>query len=272
MLLPEVLAYYERGGETVRLSAGVGRLEFLRTWDILTRILPPPPAVIVDVGGATGVYAGPLAHAGYQVTVVDPVPSHVSASAARPGVTAVLGDARALPFDPASADAVLLMGPLYHLLDPAVRALAWREAVRVARPGGVVAGATIARHAPLLDIVSRGLFGEAETREITLADVAHGRHVSPPGRPFFTTAYFHAPGEPAAEASAAGLTRVRTLAVEGPVWPMTDRVTELLADPVTSAELLAALRGVEEEPSLLGASSHLLTFGTPASAVSQSAV
>jgi SAM-dependent methyltransferase len=272
MLLPEVLAYYERGGETRRLSAGVGRLEFLRTWDILTRILPPPPAVIVDVGGATGVYAGPLAHAGYAVTVVDPVPSHVAASGARPGVTAVLGDARALPLDAAAADAVLLMGPLYHLLDAAARELAWREAARVAGPGGLVAGATITRHAPLLDVVARGLFGELETREITLADLEHGRHISPPGRPLFTTAYFHAPGEPAAEATAAGLTGVRTLAVEGPVWPMADRVTDLLADPVASVELLAVLRGLEEEPSLLGASSHLLTYGTPATAVSQSAV
>jgi hypothetical protein len=109
--------------------------------------------------------------------------------------------------------------------------------------------------------VSRGLFGDPPTRQITLADVAHGRHLPTPDRPFFTRAYFHAPGEPAEEAAAAGLSGVRTLAIEGPVWTLTDRVTELLADPVTSAELLTVLRGIEEEPSLLGASSHLLTFG-----------
>ncbi|GLZ00566.1 class I SAM-dependent methyltransferase [Actinoplanes sp. NBRC 103695] len=261
MLTPEILEYYERGGETVRLSSGVGRLEFLRTWDILTRILPPPPAVIVDVGGATGVYAGPLAHAGYQVTVVDPVPAHISSAAELPGVAAVLGDVRSLPQGDGTADVVLLMGPLYHLPDPAERALAWREAVRVARAGGLVAGATITRHAPLLDVVARGLFGDREVQAVTLDDLAHGRHVSPPGRPLFTTAYFHAPGEPAREASAAGLTGVRTLAVEGPVWPMADRVADLLDDPVTSAEFLSVLRGLEAEPSLLGASSHLLTFG-----------
>ncbi|MEV7628195.1 class I SAM-dependent methyltransferase [Actinoplanes sp. NPDC089786] len=261
MLTPEILAYYERGGETDRLAAGVGRLEFLRTWDILTRILPPPPAVIVDVGGATGVYAGPLGRAGYSVTVVDPVPSHVAASSGLPSVTAILGDARSLPLSSDSADAVLLMGPLYHLLEPVARALAWREAVRVARPGGVVAGATITRHAPLLDIVSRGLFGDRQIRAITLADIAHGRHLPTRDRQVFTTAYFHAPGEPILEAAAAGLTGVRTFAVEGPVWTMTDQLTELLADPVTSVELLAVLRGLEAEPALLGASSHLLTFG-----------
>jgi SAM-dependent methyltransferase len=263
MLTPEILEYYERGGETDRLAAGVGRLEFLRTWDILTRVLPPPPATIVDVGGATGVYAGPLAQAGYAVTVVDPVPAHVAAAGALPGVGALLGDARSLPQADGTADAVLLMGPLYHLHEPAERAAAWREAARVARPGGLVAGATITRHAPLLDVVARGLFGHAPTREVILADLTHGRHVSPADRPLFTTAYFHAPGEPAGEASAAGLTGVRTFAVEGPVWTSADRVAELLADPVTSAGLLTVLRDLESEPSLLGASSHLLTVGSP---------
>jgi hypothetical protein len=58
---PEILEYYRRGGERDRLSAGTGRLEFLRTRDVLRRTLPDPPARIADVGGATGVYAGPLA-------------------------------------------------------------------------------------------------------------------------------------------------------------------------------------------------------------------
>ncbi|MFD0786413.1 class I SAM-dependent methyltransferase, partial [Micromonospora azadirachtae] len=61
MLTPEIMDYYRQGGERDRLAAGAGRLEFLRTWDVLTRVLPDPPAVVLDVGGATGVYAGPLA-------------------------------------------------------------------------------------------------------------------------------------------------------------------------------------------------------------------
>ena len=134
------MAYYERLGETTRLDDGAnGRLEFLRTWDILTRALPSPPGRIVDVGGATGVYAGPLARAGYDVTVVDPVPAHVAASQALPGVSAVLGDARSLSIS-GEADAVLMLGPLYHLTERADRLAAWREAARVLRPGGVVAG------------------------------------------------------------------------------------------------------------------------------------
>jgi SAM-dependent methyltransferase len=261
MLRPEILDYYQRGGERDRLSAGVGRLEFLRTWDILTRTLPAPPARIVDVGGATGVYAGPLAEAGYQVTVVDPVPGHVEASGRLPGVTAVLGDARALPQDDASADAVLLMGPLYHLTDRGDRLRAWREAARVARPAGLVAGAVISRFASLCDGFARGFFAEpgfVPVVEGALTDGVH-RNEGDHNR-WFTSAYFHRPEEPAAEATGAGLTGVRTVAIEGPAW-MSARLPDFLAEPGLTAIMMDMLRRIEDQPSVFGTSSHLLTVG-----------
>src|SRR5215831_1634076 len=54
---PTVIAYYDHGDEHDRLTPGGGTLEFLRTKELLTRFLPPPPASVLDVGGATGVYA-----------------------------------------------------------------------------------------------------------------------------------------------------------------------------------------------------------------------
>ena len=106
---------------------------------------------MLDVGGATGVYAGPLAAAGYQVRVIDPVPAHVADGRRPAGVTATVGDARSLPAADREADAVLLFGPLYHLLEGGDRVAAWREAARVVRPGGVVVGATINRFASFFD-------------------------------------------------------------------------------------------------------------------------
>ncbi|MEV6492866.1 class I SAM-dependent methyltransferase [Actinoplanes sp. NPDC051633] len=261
MLTPEVLAYYERGGETDRLGEGSGRLEFLRTWDILGRVLPAPPGRIIDVGGATGVYAGPLAAAGYSVTVVDPVPAHVAAAAALPGVSAVVGDARALPVA-GDADAVLMLGPLYHLTSAEDRLAAWREAARVVRPGGVVAGATISRFASALDGFAAGSFADPAFRAMAVDDLADGVHRNAAQHPnWFTTAYFHRPEEPAAEARAAGLREVRTVLVEGPFGLAVDRVREWLADPDLTAILLDTLRRIEHEPSLLGATAHLMTVG-----------
>jgi SAM-dependent methyltransferase len=262
MLSPEIREYYERGGELDRLTAGTGRLEFLRTWDVLSRVLPKPPARVLDVGGATGVYARPLAEAGYDVRVIDPVPAHVAASDALPGVTATLGDARDLPEEDASADAVLLLGPLYHLLDRADRVTAWREAARVVRPGGPVVGAVIVRFASLFDGIVKGYLAEDDYPEIVRHTLATGTHQNVDGRPVrFTSAYFHQPEELAAEAASAGLADVRTVFVEGPVWMTGPRLAEFLADPVLTAAMLDMLREIEDEPSVFGASSHLLAIG-----------
>lgn len=259
MLLPEVLEYYEKLGERERLSVPArGRLEFLRTWDLLTRVLPAAPATVLDVGGATGVYAGPLAAAGYRVHVVDPVASQVEIAAGLPGVTAEVGDARALGRPDAGVDAVLLLGPLYHLIERGDRVRAWREASRVVRPGGVVAAATIMRYASAFDGFTRGAFRLAGYRGVVADTFATGVHRPPPGTPWFTTAYFHQPTEAAAEAREAGLTVERVAAIEGPVW-MIGRLEEVMADEAERAILFDILRETEEDPALLAASSHTLT-------------
>ena len=120
-----VRAYYERGEERDRLSDGRGQLEYIRTTEIVTRRLPPPPAVIADIGGGPGRYALWLASLGYQVEHRDLMPLHVTQlqvdAAAVPGIRTAIGDARALDLPDASADAVLLLGPLYHLASSADR-------------------------------------------------------------------------------------------------------------------------------------------------------
>ena len=263
VLRPEVMDYYRHGGERHRLAAGAGRLEYLRTLDVLARVLPDPPAAVVDVGGAMGVYAGPLIEAGYQVHVVDPVPEHVAEAAAVPGVTASAGDARALPAVDRSADVVLLLGPLYHLLDRAERVSAWREAARVLRPGGVAVAATISRFASLFDGFVKGYFADARFRPIVENALAEGVHRNVDAQPgWFTSAYFHHPDEIRAEVTDGGLLLRRVVAVEGPLWMSGPRLEEVLADPGMAQLLLDMLRNVETEPSLLGASSHLLVIAS----------
>lgn len=255
----EIMAYYRLLGERERLGTGAGRLEFLRTWDILTRTLPVPPARVLDVGGATGVYARPLAEAGYAVHLVDPVPEHVAHAAAIQGVTAAQGDARQLAEGERTYDAVLLFGPLYHLLERADRVRAWAEAGRVVRPGGVVLAAMITRFASLFDGLANGYLDHPMFRDIVDACLETGVHRPPdPDRRFFTTAYFHRPEEIPAEVAAAGLMLDRIVIVEGPVGRL-GQLDEILADADRARVLLTYLRAVEAEPSLLGASSHLLT-------------
>ena len=139
--LDDFYAGYDEAGRLAR-----NRLELLRTQELLRARLPPAPARILDVGGGTGAHAEWLQRDGYAVTLIELVPAHVEAARAR-GLTARHGDARALAELDASAEATLLLGPLYHLPDAADRARALTEAVRVTRPGGLVFAAAIARTA-----------------------------------------------------------------------------------------------------------------------------
>src|SRR5215471_20740485 len=124
--------HYEVKNEDARLWApGLGDLVRLRTWDLFRRHLPPPPAVVLDVGGGPGTHARHLADRGYAVTLIDPVARHVGTARARgaapPPFSVRLADARSLPVAGASVDAVVLLGPLYHLVDPGDRAVALAE-------------------------------------------------------------------------------------------------------------------------------------------------
>ena len=114
-----VLAGYNAGIERDRLRTGIGILEFERTKEILLEKLPKPPAVIYDIGGAYGEYAWWLASLGYTVHLFDLSETHIAMSAELAAEypstkleSAVVCDARSVPRPDASADAVLLMGPL----------------------------------------------------------------------------------------------------------------------------------------------------------------
>ncbi|WP_410968172.1 class I SAM-dependent methyltransferase, partial [Salmonella sp. SAL04281] len=81
---------------------------------------------------------------------MDPVPAHIAKAQLIPGVTAEVGDARSLTQPDESQDVVLVLGPLYHLLDREDRLTALREAGRVARPNAPILAAGISRYAALM--------------------------------------------------------------------------------------------------------------------------
>lgn len=268
MHLPQdVLDHYALGREQDRLARGQGRLEALRTTELLSRWLPAPPATVLDVGGAAGRYALPLTAQGYAVHLLDPVPLHVqqartaSEAASRSLASVLLGDARALPFADASADAVLLLGPLYHLTERADRLRALREARRVLRPGGAVVAAAISRFASTADGICAGFLRDPRFAEMVEQDVRTGVHDNRAREPgWFATAWFSLPGELVEEVVEAGLVPDGPVAVEGLGGTATD-LDAMLDDPGTRERVLAAVRRVEREPSLLGASPHLLVAG-----------
>jgi SAM-dependent methyltransferase len=202
------------------------------------------------------------------VHLIDPVPLHVeqarSGSTAQPEAPlagAEVGDARSLSQSDAGADAVLMLGPLYHLTRREDRLQALREARRVIRPRGVVLAAAISRFASTIDGLINGFLADDEFGKIVERDISEGQHRNPSGNPgWFTTAYFHRPAELREDAEEAGLVVEGLFAIEGPAWTVPD-LGASLEDPARRTKLLDAVRRVEAEPALLGASAHLLLVG-----------
>lgn len=248
--------YRDRYVEDDRLiRSGHGRLEFVRTQELLRRWLPPASDVL-DVGGATGIHARWLAADGHRVTLVDPVVEHVEQAAAVGTFGAEVGDARQLRQADASVDVTLLLGPLYHLVEPTDRALALSEARRVTRPGGLVIAAGINRYGGLIEAGSNGFLSPENLHLFTEA-FASGRN---DGKSGFTVAYFHHADELATEFTTAGLTDVEVVGVEGPAANILQNTSGEAAESLLPSAVLLA-RQVESDPRLISAGFHFLARG-----------
>lgn len=259
-----VIRYYEElENESDRLDKGTARLEGERTRDVLREHLPAPPARILDVGGGPGAYAFWLAERSYEVHLLDVVPRHIEQAKERDkdGIlkSAAVGDARDLDFETDSMDAVLLLGPLYHLPERPDRIAALEESLRVLKPGSVLIFAAISRFASLLDGMKQGYIFNPEVARIVLKDLNEGRHENPDMDPrYFTTARFHRPEEFEEEVEDAGFHLVKTIGLEGPAW-LLDNFDELWTDEAKREEMLTFLKRVEAETSLAGVSAHILS-------------
>ena len=269
-LSDEILSFYRQTQEAERLTNNVkGQIEFTRTQEIITRYLPEPPAVVFDIGGGSGPYACWLAKSGYEVHLVDPVDLHIEQAkeasnqqSEHPIASISLGDARALRFSSMSADVVLLLGPLYHLIDKHERLLALGEAYRVLRNGGVMVAAGISRFASMLDSFFEDRFRSSVHRDIVQKDLETGYHRNlTEDLKYFTDAYLHRPEEFRSELVEAGFQHQATLAVEGPAWLFKSVESDWL-DPDQRGTVLDLIRKVEAEPSILGMSAHILAIGT----------
>jgi ubiquinone/menaquinone biosynthesis C-methylase UbiE len=265
--------YYAEFTEQERLNSGMGQLEFERTKRILRCILPAPPAVIVDVGGAAGPYSFWLAELGYETHLIDRSQRLVELCRGRILAdpqgpcprSAEVGDARSLAQPDASCDAVLMLGPLYHLVERTDRVQAIREARRILKPGGFVFAATISRFASLIAALCEGLLHDATFLSIVEADLETGQHRNPTDNiSFFTDAFFHRNGEIRAELAEGGFTLVVQLPIEG-LACMAKDIDSVWCETQSREALLKMLERTETTEEISGLSYHVITVGQKAS-------
>jgi SAM-dependent methyltransferase len=260
----EMRAYYDQGKERDRLASPKGAVEFRRTQEILLRRLPRTPAVVADIGGGPGRYTGWLAGLGYDVEHRDAMALHVEQvrESGHRSVRSVVGDARGLDLPDSSVDAVLLLGPMYHLRERADRIEALREAGRVTRNGGPVFIAAISRWAARLDGVLQERLYESFPDFLRLLPESEATGNLPPVRPDGFLGFTHRPQELADEVADAGLRLDDLVGVEG--LPLSSDDMAKRVDDATAWEVVPdAARAIERVPELLGLSPHLVATATP---------
>lgn len=269
--LSDIAAYYNSDPRREHLRLEHHQLELELTWRFLEDHLPPPGAAILEVGAATGRYTLELARRGYRVTAVDLSAElleenrrTVSAAGLAERVSFLTADARDLgavgggPFD-----AVLLMGPLYHLGEETDRLAALREAHARLREGGVLFSALISRFGVLSDLIKdMPAWIEDQARAHSL--LASGRRPSD-AAPGGFRGYFARVEEIIPLHAAAGFDALALAGVE-PVIGADDASYNLLEGQQRRL-WLELLYQISREPAILGASRHLLYVGRKGSAV-----
>jgi SAM-dependent methyltransferase len=227
--------------------------------------LLPRGARVLDLGGGPGRWTIWLARRGHRVVLADLSPRLLEIARrelAEAGVeldSVVEVDARDLGrFAPGEFDAVLALGPFYHLVAAAERNRAAQEVKRVLRPGGLLLATVMTRYSWLL-----GVLLEAGTRR--LADVRRALddgvyRNDEPGR--FTEAYLYRPEEVAPFFEATGFETLRVMASQSFLYLAQEQVAELHERDAEAYEALLDLAyEAATDPSILGITGHILYAG-----------
>jgi SAM-dependent methyltransferase len=202
-----------------------------------------------------------LAELGYQVLHRDLIPLHVEQlrreAMGHPRIDSSVADARDLDLAGGSADAVLLLGPLYHLDLRTDRLKALAEALRVVRPGGPVFAAAISRWAGRIDGVLRARLYRAFPQAEPMLGLSERTGRLTPHFPGSFSGYTHRPAQLLAEVAASGLRLVDLVCVEGPAF-LLDDLGERMADEQDRRVVMETARALEGVPELIGIGPHLL--------------
>jgi S-adenosylmethionine-dependent methyltransferase len=258
-----IQALYRRdaGHEWDRLERH--RTEFAVSLRALDAHLPEPPATILDCGGGPGRYAITLAQRGYDVMLFDLSPKLLEMAQEKVAQAGV----RLSGFEQGTAtdlsryadgqfDAVLLMGPLYHLLEEADRQQALTEAARVVRPGGPIFAAFIARYACHIGYATQ--YPQDAIDHWGIYELIEETGLLPPradGRVAFVAHFAH-PNEVRPLCETAGLDVVTVLGVEGVVSLRDEKVNALTGD---SWECWVDINyRIAHDPCIHGGVEHLL--------------
>lgn len=267
-----VCAYYSGFGERewTRLTTPMGAIEFAVNTHYIAEHLPAG-ARVLDIGGGPGRYTLWLAGCGHSVVLADLSPAMLDI--ARKQVAESLfcervqeiveADVRDLShWEDASFDAVLCLGPFYHLVAAADRDRSAHELVRVCKPGGRIFIALMPRHI----FIRRTMSLPDEVHHLN--DAAWVSQVMEEGvfvndiTGRFTLGYGVWPQMVEEMFKLYGLHQLKLLSSEGITSAIQDELADLAKnDPALYQRALDLVIQTADDPSILGMAGHLLYIG-----------
>ncbi len=262
--LQTVQSYYDRDPEHEWLRLERGRFEMPVTMHYLQKYVTSPCSIL-DVGGGPGRYAITLAKLGHRVDLFDLSPKCITFARGKAeeldvrlngfhtGTCTDLGR-----FGDGTFDAVLCMGPLYHLTSAASRHRAILQCLRVLKTTGVLVAAFLSSYAHVFDLVCIDM---NSVRDLDPDDLARKcRSTSITNDPFvFTDSFYIEPFEVEPLMANYPLRKLAVIGAQG----LTGQSQAAIArgEPKVLQKWLEIAKATAETKGAIGSSIHIVYYG-----------
>lgn len=241
------------------------RIEFEITKRALSKFIPEK-ACVLDVGGGPGRYSIYLAKKGHDVTLFDlceKLVEQAAENAKNAGVVlkdCIQGNVLALcdTLSGKEYDAILCMGPMYHLLEENQRKEAINQCMGLLKKGGILIVSFISAYAPIVDCLKAYPQNVGKMKESFLRYLEDGRHDSRIDEGF-TDAYFFNPAGIEEFMSRFKLETLRIMAVEGLGALVEEKLMQLPEEDFQN--WLDVFEAISSNPEVWGNCEHLLYIG-----------
>ncbi len=215
---------------------------------------------IFDIGGGPGRYAMYLAEKGHKVSLLDLSKKNIEVAKEKSSEKGIIledyihGNALELGNYKQIYDVVLLMGPLYHLIDEADRRTCIEGALKLLKPNGLIVASFISNYAPLQDCL-KNLY-PIDSSDDLLSYLNDGINSADDG---FTTAYFTNPNEARNLMNSFGIKELTFAGVENILNSKEKEINML--DENQYEKWINICYKLSQDENLLGTSEHLLYIG-----------
>ena len=236
------------------------KIEFDITKRYLDEYIVGENLEIFDIGGGPGRYSIYLAEKGHKVTLLDLSKKNIEVAkekSAERGITLesyIHGNALELDKHDKKYDVVLLMGPLYHLINESDRKKAVELALNLLKSGGIIFASFISNYAPIIDYL-KGPY-EIDSVDNLLRYLKNGVNDGESG---FTTAYFFDYKEAKNLMNSFGLKELAFVGVENILGSKESDIYKL--DESQYQKWLEICYQLGKDENLMGTSEHYLYIG-----------